>query len=41
MERAIFWRVPMGCQRPDSEVEKSDTKAPERDWVTVEHGEVK
>lgn len=28
-----FWRIPKWCERPDSEVTKSDKKAKEPDWV--------
>ncbi len=38
-EEAIFWRVPVNCPRPDSEVVKSETKAPRKDWVTIKQGE--
>ena len=30
-----YWRVPMKCPLPDSEVVKSEEKAPRKDWVTV------
>lgn len=32
-EEVKFWRVPKSCQRPDSEVVKSASRAPERDWI--------
>lgn len=33
--QATFWRVPNGCPLPDTEVIKSDSKADQRDWVTI------
>ena len=30
-----YWRVPMNCPLPDTEVLKRENKAPRRDWVTV------
>lgn len=29
-----YWRVPMNCPLPDTEVVKSETKAPVREWQT-------
>jgi hypothetical protein len=29
-----FWRVPTSCPLPDNQVEKSENKAPQSDWVT-------
>lgn len=30
-----YWRIPTNCPLPDSEVVKSENKAPRKDWVTV------
>ena len=30
-----FWRVPISCPRPDSEVVKSEKQAKRKDWVKV------
>lgn len=30
-----YWRVPMACPLPDTEVVKSEDKAPRQHWVTV------
>lgn len=30
-----LWRVPEFCPRPNSEVLKSETQAPEKEWVTL------
>ena len=32
-----FWRVPENCPRPDSEVEKSDTPQPKREWEILNY----
>lgn len=30
-----YWRVPMSCPLPDSEVFKSEVQAEREDWITV------
>jgi len=32
---ATFWRIPFSCPLPDTEVLKSEAKAPESEWVTI------
>ena len=31
----IFWRIPITCPLPNSEVTKSLDKAPESEWITI------
>lgn len=43
-DEIIFWRVPVECPRPDSEVVKSQKQAPKKVWVhktTTDFTEVK
>jgi hypothetical protein len=36
----VFWRVPLNCPLPDTEVRKSADKAPRSEWVTIDGGAV-
>lgn len=38
-KEATFWRVPISCPRPNTEVVKSEAKAPRQDWITIKHDE--
>ena len=37
-EPVIFWRVPLNCPRPSTEVDKSDQQADPNDWVYRQPG---
>lgn len=37
-EKAVFWRIPLECPLPDSEVHKAETRVDEQEWETVLHG---
>jgi len=35
-DNITFWRVPANCPRPDSEVEKNESRIPEKHWVEID-----
>lgn len=36
-EGATFWRVPMSCPLPDTEVKKREKQAPKKTWSSVKY----
>ncbi|MCH2459111.1 MAG: hypothetical protein MK186_13845 [Henriciella sp.] len=40
-QQATFFRIPLECPRPDSEVEKKGDKQPHKHWQTLTWAETK